>query len=343
MELSRQAKRQIEITKNIYDYDIEKGIVTIPLHYETAEDIVNTTLGCKTSPAIKDEVVDYLQDIIETVPKGFEISFSLTVDDYMGYESQDILDALLGYIEHWYYNNKDANKSRNMIAVSFFVVGIILLVIQIVSAKEFWFSPENTASYSIIDNFLSIGPWVFIWEAAAIFFLTYENESTFYKKDIKRLYELIFKSPSGNILCSADKKTIYKNWIVYTKLENFARKFVLFFSLVVLFIITTYFYDELMMIKQHSLLQIVLDGVCMLFILLTIICNVSTYREGGFFRKLAIPASILATISYILLLIVIVPHIRVQGIVIISVMIVTLFINTLCLIYLNKKNKYRKK
>ena len=84
MELNKRTLKQIELLSAHYDFDLEKGIATVPLHYATADDLIDEYISRPGKPKLSSDTLDYLQEIIQEIPKEFTIDFSLTVEDYGG-------------------------------------------------------------------------------------------------------------------------------------------------------------------------------------------------------------------------------------------------------------------
>ena len=112
MKLNRHTLRQIENLKNLYDFDLENQVVTIPLHYETTDDLIDGHLSQPGKPVVSKEALDYLIDIIMSIPSVFTVDFALKVDDYGDYTHKQLIEAIRNTIENAFYYYDGSRKKR---------------------------------------------------------------------------------------------------------------------------------------------------------------------------------------------------------------------------------------
>ena len=292
MELSKRTLHQINNLRELYDFDMESRIVTVPLHYETPDDLVDEHLSRPNKPVISDEALEYLMSIIKTVPKEFAVDFSLQVDDCGDYDQEQLLLAIRTTIENTFFYHDDSKKHGNVLAVIFIILGILVLAFEYIALHYEWFGPEISLSKDIIDSLVNIIVWVLIWEGGAILFLSYDSESTLFHKDIRRFHGISLINKLGNTICALKGNTLYHKWVNPKKSERFAQNYILF-SYPILLAIATISIAEIIengsYVSMVAMIPYILDAVLML--LLTI-CNISFYREQGVMKKLALPLSI---------------------------------------------------
>ena len=67
MELNRRKKRQIQILEHLYKFDLDKGVVEVPLHYKFANDMLDEILSRPENPVISKETNEYIWNTIVTI------------------------------------------------------------------------------------------------------------------------------------------------------------------------------------------------------------------------------------------------------------------------------------
>ena len=85
MELSKRVLRQVENLSKTYEFDMEKRVATIPLYYDSPEELIDIHLSSPGKPVVSDDAIDYLCEVVSFIPKEFTVEIKLIIDDYGEY------------------------------------------------------------------------------------------------------------------------------------------------------------------------------------------------------------------------------------------------------------------
>lgn len=338
MELSKRTVRQIENTSGICKFDIENGTVSVPLYYQTPDDLLDTHLSCPGKPVVSDDTTDYLCEIIMSIPREFKVEFSLTIGDYGDYDHESLMRSLRATIENTFYYHDDNNKKHNILAIVFIAIGMLMLALETIGGISGWFGAKGNIGRSILETILDVMVWVFVWEGAALLFLTYEDESTAFSSNMDRLCGIKLLNKSGEVLNSLNQEQFYDGWVYLGHRENLARNYILFSNAALLAVLPIFFMELIAnfdRISPIAMVFILINGVMTVFLILS---NISFYRERGRLRKYALLLSatvlIISVFNIIRLLVngnnsfaLMIPYL---------IMSVALIINIICLQYLRK-------
>lgn len=293
MELSKRVLRAINNMDSYVHFDLEKGIATVPLYYETPDDLIDKHLSRPGKPVVSDDAIDYLLDILKNIPKEFTVDFSLTIDDYGDYDHNQLLKAIRVTVENTYYYYDENRKKDIVLSVMFIIIGVLSMVIQYVGERYGWFGVKGAIGTDIIITLIELISWVFIWEGGAILFLTYENDDNEFHKGLRRFQGIRFVKESGEALVSADKDLMYSNWVYVERREYFARNFILFSYPIVIVATAIQIGEYGPLIANLKAWAIISAIVSCIIIVLLAIANISFYREKGPLRRMVMPLSLI--------------------------------------------------
>ena len=156
-------KQRLELLKNHYDYDEEKRLFNISLHYERVSDIFDARLNLTKLPVVNDEVMDSISDLLDYIPKGYKATFSLVIDDYEGYDADAVLSSFNEQLRIR-YNLFEAERKRHSTKIGILMVfGLFFIVVTIVGEVDGWWV-ETDVSLRLINYFLDTLGCVLIWE-----------------------------------------------------------------------------------------------------------------------------------------------------------------------------------
>ena len=346
MELSKRTLKQIKNLENVIDFDMEKRIASIPLHFRSSEEILDEVLSKPGYPVVSDEITSYLHTICESIPKEFYVELVLKIDDCGDYTHNELLTSLKIEIENEYYYYDEHKKKDNYLSVLFIIIGLIVIAFSFVWKDIEWLNilitgDATNISTDIFESILEIISWVFIWEGGAILFLTYDHDFTAFKNNLRRLSGIRIVDRNNCTLCESTDEEIYSNWVSIGKGELFARNVILIINTVYLAIGSIVLVELVAKHDSFSTTQIVWLSLDMLLLLLFAFSNLSFYREKGFLRHFAIFASITQFVTTFLYLASEAANIFQSSIALIIPMVamgVLSLLNLLCLLYMRKQH-----
>ncbi|MDO4938405.1 MAG: hypothetical protein Q4E54_00380 [Lachnospiraceae bacterium] len=339
MKISKRAYRQIKNLEKICTFDIENKVAYVPLHYDTPEDLLDIHVSWPDAPVISDDAIDYIQEIISSVPDMFSVEISLTVDDCGIYTYEQLIDALRATIENTYYYHDEKKRNNNVLAVFFIIVGFLALSIEVIGGMAGWFGEKGTMMRSFIETVADVITWVFLWEGCALLFLTYENESTVFGEDMQRFHKVSFRNRDGKLLVSMDKNQFYESWVKVGKREEFSRCFVLLSDVIFLASLIIQIVMFIAAEPAATGISVLLNAVNWVLTLLLVISNVSFYLDKGKLGKYAFAFSVAAFVYNVLDVVLYTSHFLndTAGFIFGCIFIVGLLVNSICIAYLKKQ------
>lgn len=301
VELNRRKKRQIQILEHLYKFDLDKGVVEVPLHYKFANDMLDEILSRPENPVISKETNEYIWNTISDVPEGFSVSLQLTVDDYGEYSPKLLMEAMKNSMENNYYIFDGLEKENIIFAMLFVIVGITIILFRVVGNQQGWFSLLGIeGTYKIIQDVImeitSIVSWAFVWQSAIILFLTYDSENARFKRAICSIDSICFVNSDKQILCDAKERELYNNWEINSKSVKFANAFILISNTIMLLLGIALIFKVLTEYSAFHQVQLICLGINGVVVILMSVCNLSFCCGKGIFRHFAIYCSILYVI-----------------------------------------------
>lgn len=340
MELSKRVLRQVENLSQTYEFDMQRRVAIIPLHYETPEELIDMHLSRQGMPVVSDDAIDYLCEVISYIPKEFTVEFKLTIDDYGSYDHKAIMSALRATIEDTYYYYDEKRKKDNVLAVIFLILGILMLALETVGGMTGWYGAEGSISDSIIETVIDILVWVFAWEGAALLLLTYGNDSTQFYHDMERINAISFLDAEGNVLISLDQEEFYKGWIYLGAKEAAARNYILFSNAGLFAILSILTVEVFAGLETLDTLDRVSFAISWVLIVLLVLSNISFYKETGRLKKCALGCSVLCLLYTVVFLIY---NVYWEGFLSAYsigdfVLVLVMAVNIVCIWYMNRQN-----
>ena len=340
MELSKRTLKWIENMGSDIDFDLEKKIATVPLYYDTPDDLLNAQRSRPGKPVISRDALNSLLDTIKEIPKEFTVEFSLIIDDYGEYDHDQLLEAIQKIIENTYYYYDEDKKQNNVLAVILLIIGVLALCFQVIGGYYGLLGTEGTISSDIINCMLDSFSCVFIWEAGAVLFLSYGNDSTLFHKELSRIHGIRFATKAGEVLSSVDKATVCKNWVSVGKGERIARTLILFTYPLIIALSVTEVGESASQLENLNGGYVFSYIFTWAMVILLLISSISFYRGKGPLRKWTLPLSLIA-FAYMVISIIgwfasgetnnIFFYLDFFG-------TILLLINIFCLIYMRKQN-----
>ena len=168
-ELSKRTLRRIDMLKNICDFDLENKVATIHMHFESAEEMLDLSVGNLQSPVLNSDAMHLLRGTINAVPIEFAVDVSVKIDDYGDYDKQSLIQAYKSAAETLNYRKKIAQNKKTSVICSFCVIGILFLIFSIISKNYHLFSFMGSLAVGIITLFIELVFEVFFEEGLGLF------------------------------------------------------------------------------------------------------------------------------------------------------------------------------
>lgn len=218
-------KREIELLNKYYEIDNENKIVTMPLHYEKASDLINGKIVSKDNYLFDYEELTSINDMIKRVPVMYKVKIDIQIDDYEDYEPEKLLAGFNDALELNQYNFVREGKWKFFKAGILLIVGITVLFFQGYGKLSGWFGSSDSAS--IYSEIFDIIGWVFIWECVTVAFLTGSELSVSSNMFRLRVLEVSFYDQE-KLLVTENLNEAGKNWETDKRLEKASRLALLF-------------------------------------------------------------------------------------------------------------------
>lgn len=223
--------RNLELIEKYYDLDKEKRIISVNLYYDNVYEILNNDLGNKKHMLFRDEVLESINNIITSAPVGYKININFVINDYMGVEAKTLLESFNDTLELMQYKNRHKKQMKDLAASLLILVGIILLFIMVLG-KTYWFSSDIKGD--IMYEVVNIVAWVFVWEAATMYFLEHSSEGILALKIKARINNISIYNKE-NLLIEEGSKNIFIGWDNEGVLKRIAKSITLVTSIILIF------------------------------------------------------------------------------------------------------------
>ena len=132
--MRRELHKELELLNRYYDVDEENKLVTIPLKYEKATELIDLNVEAKNNYPISDPAMVSIVEKISTIPPGYQVKLNLIINDYEGYDENILLESLNDFLEFNHYSIIREKKFFFIQAIILLAIGISILVFN-VSAK----------------------------------------------------------------------------------------------------------------------------------------------------------------------------------------------------------------
>jgi len=284
-------KRQIEILKKYYEVDEEKKIVTVPINYEKASDMLYNEVSIK-SPRFNDDIFHEVRDIIDRVPFDYKVNVDYIVDDYEDYKASEIMESMNDGMELENYSLVKQSKHKWLVSAVLVLIGFLVLFLKVSAVFTNFIS--DSSGKAVFDEIMDITGWVFIWEAVSTMFLSPTDEQMTSTAIKFRVSNFSFKDKNGNVLAQETIEEASNRWIGETKVKRFGRVCLLvsgvafcglafanlFIALKTTFFDTEFMEQEYAVIIATAIIFIVAHLVA--FQILGGLSAISRYRGRGF-------------------------------------------------------------
>ena len=209
--------REIELLNKYYEVDNENRIVTMPLHYDKASDLVNGKIISKDNYLFDYEELTSINDMIKRIPVMYKIKINIDIDDYEDYEPEKLLSGFNDAMELNQFNYEREKKLKFLRASLLLIVGISVLFFVGYGKINHWFGTSQEAD--IYSEIFDIIGWVFIWETVTIAFLSGSELGVNSNMFKLRVLDVSF-SNDNNVIVTENLQDISSKWHGEIKLEK---------------------------------------------------------------------------------------------------------------------------
>ena len=225
MMYSKKTERQIEVLEDTIQFDRNRKLASVTLHYDSVDDLFDSRKGYG---CVSTKTVDYLHSIINKIPSVFKVNFDLSIDDYGSVNKQNFLDSLKNSVEDNYYSQYKSKRSKNVLLATFPLIAILIIIIQFFAKDYSWFGASSSFLSIVMLALCELFSEIFFEESLIFLFI---NESSFslLRNKIKRLYNFSITTNGAKYNVSVDKDnffTLHKSYV-------YASRFILFYPTII--------------------------------------------------------------------------------------------------------------
>ena len=196
MKLSEKKKiiKKFEVEMEFFDIDDENKRTNFNLEFSSPEDIFDPNLKSGV-PALSDDFIEWLKESLEYSPKKYKIDLNVTFDDLGEYTEEELTIIFKKNMMLEYKRMKINEFSKNLLAYSLIVVGIVLLI-STFTILSMW---KNIGLiYEIFSYILDIATTVVFWEALTILLVEGRERKFYLKQIITKFDKVVFKKKKNN-------------------------------------------------------------------------------------------------------------------------------------------------
>lgn len=162
-----QKEYAYKLIKKYMVIDEKNKTIQVTLKYEKASDLISKDVN--DAPFLKEEVYEKITKIITEIPGRYKYNFIIVIDDFENFTSKDLMEIIEDYFGIKYFEKKKSLRRKRYAAFSLLIAGTLFLILSILASSLKWLG--NETSRTIVNEILDIVAWVFIWEAATIYYL----------------------------------------------------------------------------------------------------------------------------------------------------------------------------
>ena len=166
-----------DVLERNYLLDDEKGILTIPFHFEKLEDFLEGNIG-KTFQ-LKGALKESISTILPQLPSFYDVVLTIEIKDSQGHDREECQKAVEDGLFFGIQGYRRRLWGKSLLALIFLFVGVLTLIAMIL-VQALLFKGKSNVTSDIVNEVLDIVAWVFIWESATLFFIErYEDKVAF--------------------------------------------------------------------------------------------------------------------------------------------------------------------
>lgn len=292
------ASSTIKDYSDVFDYDLDHGIVSIDFRFDSVDDFIDKSLSNEKHYMFKEDDISDLLSMIATIPKNIKVNINYCFSKLGKYNPNTLLDSLKKAIKSRFYTVDEAHRRKIAFSFLFMVVGIIIIVLSYNKMHFGLFESNDDVISNIVKDIFGELSSMLIWEAGCIFFLTYDDE-VINKVDVyRRFNSFTIKNKNNKKLASIERKDIYNDWPIVDRKVRIADYTVLFIVLYVAISNTIEIVGLLTgiyQVEQKYFIGFVAGNLVTVINLVLVILYYLDYEIG---RKYALPVTIFCFIVY---------------------------------------------
>lgn len=219
--MSNIREREIELLKKYYDIDEEKKVVTIPLKFDKASELIDDKIINKKNYIIDHDVLADMTSTLRRIPVGYTVNYELHINDYEDYDPKRIVDSFNDSLELNNYNLAREGRKKILMAAIFLITGLSILFGVMVAKSNKVF--ENIANGDVFSEVFDIFAWVFIWEFITVLFLSPSEMEVNSRLFRLRVRTVDFYDEDEKLVASIETGITYFDWEDERRLEKVAK------------------------------------------------------------------------------------------------------------------------
>jgi len=288
--------KHLKTLQRYYDIDLQKRVITIPLHFKHVDEIIEIGVGKETNPVIKRSLLAKISSLAHNIPYEFKIDIDLKIDDYAGYEHANIARSLLDAFEMFHYDlgRKRVNSSIKLIILV--VIGVILFAWLFYLCSKHWFGKQGDPTHDTIHELVVTLATVFIWESVYIAFI-YDNAYEGISGKLFNRIKTIKLFDSKNVMLDQiTNQTIKESWFFDNRIQTISRGTMFIAATTLLCLSGCKAIDivEAFIKYKDSALALASANITLVSVVVSVLGGIgaiSFYRDKGPFKKLLLGLS----------------------------------------------------
>lgn len=201
-------KQTVSRLSRHYKLNEKERTFEIALYYEKASDLFDENIVMNGKPRISDDVTDRMAQMLDDIPDGYKARFTLTIEDYGDYTSEQILEGINDALSFRHLRYLRRSKKTDLRTGFMMVVGVSLIVLMTVGNLSGWWGEDNVISEVLTYMMDTLG-CVLIWEAIYSIFIESSDELIFEEKISKKVqYVGIFREGDDHALSGESSRKI---------------------------------------------------------------------------------------------------------------------------------------
>ena len=217
-QLSPKIQRQLEILSKYYDIDFENRLINLELVYDKVSEMMDDNIVATKKMVFKNEILQRVSEILDTFPLEFKVNLCFKIDDYEGYEPEDVADSFKDCLEMFHYSIHREKSYRLLEAVILALVSVGILFL-----RKFALDNGVIGNDNLTSEMLDITAWVFLWQAVTVLFLTPNEYREVSFKILTRL-NVVSLYKKDKLLKEISQDEIQLHWVQISRAEKNSRR-----------------------------------------------------------------------------------------------------------------------
>ena len=187
--MKKQFKEFLDIENEFYELDKENKIAYMKLEFERPSDLFDQNTISNT-PILSTEYIRWVSDSFERAPRGYKIDLKILFNDLEDYDNEKLNDIFKKNMFLEFKKIERIANSKNIIAYSLIIIGIIFFVIMIL-INNLW--KDGGILKDIFKYVSDVAPTVTFWEAMTILVVENKERRSYMKNLYSRFDNIEFK------------------------------------------------------------------------------------------------------------------------------------------------------